>query len=43
MAIYAVLTAVCAYLLGSVSFAVIVSKLFLKKDVRKMGSGNIYD
>lgn len=33
-------TAIGAYLLGSVSFAVILSKLYLKKDVRKMGSGN---
>lgn len=38
--IYAVLTVILAYLLGSISFAVILSKLFLKKDVREMGSGN---
>lgn len=38
--IYAVLTVVLAYLLGSISFAVILSKMFLKKDVRELGSGN---
>ncbi len=38
--IYAVLSVILAYLLGSISFAVILSKLFLKKDVREMGSGN---
>lgn len=40
MAVIAILTAVGAYFIGSVSFAVIVGKLFLKKDVRSMGSGN---
>ncbi len=40
MALIALATAIGAYLVGSVSFAVIVSKLFLKKDVRSMGSGN---
>ncbi len=29
-----------AYLVGSVNFAVIFSKVFLKKDVRNVGSGN---
>lgn len=38
--IYAVLSVVLAYLLGSISFAIIFSKIFLKKDVREMGSGN---
>ena len=38
--IYAVLTVVLAYLLGSISFAVILSKIFLKQDVREIGSGN---
>ncbi len=38
--IYAVLCVVLAYLLGSISFAVIFSKIFMKKDVREMGSGN---
>lgn len=34
------LTALCAYLLGSVSFAIIVTKLFSKTDIRNSGSGN---
>lgn len=38
--IYAVLSVVIAYLLGSISFAIVISKLFMKKDVREMGSGN---
>lgn len=32
--------AVVSYLLGSISFAVIVSRVFAKDDVRKHGSGN---
>lgn len=32
--------AVCAYLLGSLSFAIIVSKATLGKDIRNYGSGN---
>ena len=32
--------AVLAYLLGSLSFAIIVIKLFYKKDIRTFGSGN---
>lgn len=35
-----ILTALFSYLLGSISFAVIFSKLFVKKDVRDYGSGN---
>ncbi len=31
---------VLAYLLGSINFAVIFSKAFMKKDVREVGSGN---
>ena len=31
---------VLAYLLGSINFAVIFSKVFMKKDVREVGSGN---
>ena len=34
------LTAVVGYLIGSVSFAVILSRLVAKKDVRDYGSGN---
>ncbi len=36
----AFLTVLFAYLVGSINFAVIFSKLFIKKDVRDMGSGN---
>ena len=32
--------ALVSYLLGSVSWAVIVGRVFLKDDVRKYGSGN---
>lgn len=32
--------ALCSYLLGSVNWSVIVSKLFFHKDVRNFGSGN---
>lgn len=32
--------AVCAYLFGSLSFAIIVSKVTLGKDIRNYGSGN---
>ncbi len=38
--IYAVLSVILAYLLGSISFAVVFSKAFMKKDVRELGSGN---
>ena len=34
------LVAVFAYLVGSINFAVIFTKLFIKQDVRNMGSGN---
>lgn len=33
-------TLIVAYLLGSINFAVIFSSLFMKQDVRTMGSGN---
>ncbi|MBC5582154.1 glycerol-3-phosphate 1-O-acyltransferase PlsY [Anaerofilum sp. BX8] len=36
----AVLSALCAYLLGSLNFAIIVSRLFFHKDIRQFGSGN---
>lgn len=36
----AILVMILAYLIGSINFAVIISNIFLKKDVRKMGSGN---
>ncbi len=31
----------CAYFIGSIPFGLIFTKFFLKKDVRKIGSGNI--
>lgn len=34
------LTAIISYLLGSISSAIIVTKLFSKKDIRDFGSGN---
>ena len=36
----AIITIIAAYLIGSVNFAVIFAKIFLKKDVRNLGSGN---
>lgn len=35
-----IIVAVIAYLLGSLNFSIIISKLTLKKDVRDYGSGN---
>ena len=35
-----IIVAVVAYLLGSLNFSIIISKLTLKKDVRDYGSGN---
>ncbi len=34
------ISCILAYLLGSISFAVIISEKFIKKDVRELGSGN---
>ncbi len=39
-AIAAIASAVVGYLLGSLSFAVIISRLWMKDDVRNHGSGN---
>ncbi len=36
----AIVTVVVAYLIGSINFAVIFAKIFLKRDVREIGSGN---
>ena len=33
--------ALCSYLLGSIPFGFILTKIFLKKDIRDIGSGNI--
>ena len=38
--LYAVLSVILAYLIGSINFAVIFSKLFIKEDIRNFGSGN---
>ena len=35
-----VLSAVIAYLLGSISFSILFTKFFSHKDIRSMGSGN---
>ena len=40
MVITAIVTVMGAYLIGSISFAVIFAKAFMKKDVRELGSGN---
>ena len=40
MAITVIMIVLAAYLIGSVNFAVIISSAFIKKDVRKFGSGN---
>ncbi len=40
MVMTAVITVIAAYLIGSISFAVIFSAVFIKKDVRELGSGN---
>ena len=40
MVITALVTVIAAYLIGSISFAVIFAKSFLKKDVRELGCGN---
>ena len=33
--------AIYSYLLGSIPFGLVITKFFLKKDIRKIGSGNI--
>lgn len=38
--LYIALAVILAYLIGSINFAVIFSKIFIKKDVRDFGSGN---
>ncbi len=39
-ALVCLVVAVVSYLLGSLNFAIIISKLFLKNDIRNFGSGN---
>ena len=36
-----IIVALYSYLLGSIPFGLIFTKIFLKKDIRKIGSGNI--
>ena len=38
--VFAVLAAVAAYAIGSINFAIIISKIWIKRDIRKFGSGN---
>ena len=38
--IYAVLAFVAAYAIGSINFAIIISNIWIKRDIRKFGSGN---
>lgn len=40
MVMTAIVTVIAAYLIGSINFAVIFTKLFTKQDVRNFGSGN---
>ena len=40
MILYAIAAIILAYLIGSINFAVIFSTIFMKKDVRELGSGN---
>jgi len=41
MDINLIIVAMYSYLLGSIPFGLILTKIFLKKDIRKIGSGNI--
>ena len=41
MDINLIIVAVYSYLLGSIPFGLILTKIFLKKDIRDIGSGNI--
>ena len=35
------ITGIISYLMGSIPFGLILTKIFLKKDIREIGSGNI--
>ena len=41
MDINLIIVAVYSYLLGSIPFGLVITKIFLKKDIREIGSGNI--
>ena len=41
MDINLIIVAVYSYILGSIPFGLILTKIFLKKDIREIGSGNI--
>ena len=41
MDINLIIVAMYSYLLGSIPFGLVLTKIFLKKDIRKIGSGNI--
>ena len=41
MDINLIIVAIYSYLLGSIPFGLILTKIFLKKDIRTVGSGNI--
>ena len=36
-----IIVAIYSYLLGSIPFGLLLTKIFLKKDIRTVGSGNI--
>ena len=36
-----IIVAIASYLMGSIPFGFILTKIFLKKDIRDIGSGNI--
>ena len=36
-----IIVAIASYLIGSIPFGFILTKIFLKKDIRDIGSGNI--
>ena len=41
MDINLIIVAIYSYLLGSIPFGLVLTKIFLKKDIREIGSGNI--
>jgi len=41
MGINLIIVAVYSYLLGTIPFGLVLTKIFLKKDIREIGSGNI--